>query len=248
MDLCGPMRVESINEKKYILVIVDDYYRYTWVYFLRTKDEAPEMIIKFMTRIQKIIQTIHVKFDELTAMDSEHNKLVPNSNNINFKDPSSELSQTLSKEDFDASDTPTNNDASSSTKIIVDGEEAPHIVSTSTKQTLLQYNDLADGPHQEDKDEVHENAFVNPFCTPTSNVAESSSYNHDPSNMHTFCQQIPYEHQWIKAHPLEQILRDLSKLVMMRNKLSTDAEMCTFALTLSLVEPSNIKEAMADHN
>nr|GEW27367.1 retrovirus-related Pol polyprotein from transposon TNT 1-94 [Tanacetum cinerariifolium] len=35
MDLCGPMWVESINEKKYILVIVDDYSRYTWTHFLR---------------------------------------------------------------------------------------------------------------------------------------------------------------------------------------------------------------------
>nr|GFB55330.1 hypothetical protein [Tanacetum cinerariifolium] len=31
MDLCGPMRVESVNGKKYILVIVDDYSRFTWV-------------------------------------------------------------------------------------------------------------------------------------------------------------------------------------------------------------------------
>ncbi|GJY03623.1 retrovirus-related pol polyprotein from transposon TNT 1-94 [Tanacetum coccineum] len=31
MDLCGPMRVQSINGKKYILVIVDDYSRFTWV-------------------------------------------------------------------------------------------------------------------------------------------------------------------------------------------------------------------------
>ncbi|GJU76735.1 retrovirus-related pol polyprotein from transposon TNT 1-94 [Tanacetum coccineum] len=38
MDLYGLMRVKSINGKKYILVIVDDYSRYTWVYFLRTKD------------------------------------------------------------------------------------------------------------------------------------------------------------------------------------------------------------------
>nr|GFB21944.1 hypothetical protein [Tanacetum cinerariifolium] len=29
MDLCGPMRVESVNGKKYILVIVDDYSRFT---------------------------------------------------------------------------------------------------------------------------------------------------------------------------------------------------------------------------
>nr|GEY25572.1 hypothetical protein [Tanacetum cinerariifolium] len=42
MDLCGPMRVESINGKKYILVIVDDYSRFTWVKFLGSKDEAPD--------------------------------------------------------------------------------------------------------------------------------------------------------------------------------------------------------------
>ncbi|GJX09451.1 retrovirus-related pol polyprotein from transposon TNT 1-94 [Tanacetum coccineum] len=52
MDLCGPMRVESINGKKYILVIFDDYSRFTWVNFLRSKDEAPEFIVKFLKMIQ----------------------------------------------------------------------------------------------------------------------------------------------------------------------------------------------------
>nr|GFC76881.1 retrovirus-related Pol polyprotein from transposon TNT 1-94 [Tanacetum cinerariifolium] len=52
MDLCGPMRVESVNGKKYILVIVDDYYRFTWVKFLRSKDETPMFIIKFLKMIQ----------------------------------------------------------------------------------------------------------------------------------------------------------------------------------------------------
>ncbi|GKB13058.1 integrase, catalytic region, zinc finger, CCHC-type containing protein [Tanacetum coccineum] len=51
MDLCGPMRVESINRKKYILVIVDDYSRFTWVRFLRSKDEAPDAIIKCIKNI-----------------------------------------------------------------------------------------------------------------------------------------------------------------------------------------------------
>ncbi|GJX89259.1 retrovirus-related pol polyprotein from transposon TNT 1-94 [Tanacetum coccineum] len=41
VDLCRPMRVQSINGKKYILVIVDDYSRFTWVKFLRSKDETP---------------------------------------------------------------------------------------------------------------------------------------------------------------------------------------------------------------
>nr|GFC70010.1 retrovirus-related Pol polyprotein from transposon TNT 1-94 [Tanacetum cinerariifolium] len=45
MDLCGPMRVKSVNGKKYILVIVDDYSRFTWVKFVRSKDETPMFII-----------------------------------------------------------------------------------------------------------------------------------------------------------------------------------------------------------
>ncbi|GJU83195.1 retrovirus-related pol polyprotein from transposon TNT 1-94 [Tanacetum coccineum] len=48
MDLCGPMRVESINRKKYVLVIVDDYSRYTWTHFLRSKDERPKVLIDFL--------------------------------------------------------------------------------------------------------------------------------------------------------------------------------------------------------
>ncbi|GJZ72475.1 retrovirus-related pol polyprotein from transposon TNT 1-94, partial [Tanacetum coccineum] len=52
MDLCGPMRVQSINGKKYILVIVDDYSRFTWVKFLISKDETLEFVIKFLKQIQ----------------------------------------------------------------------------------------------------------------------------------------------------------------------------------------------------
>ncbi|GJU09081.1 retrovirus-related pol polyprotein from transposon TNT 1-94, partial [Tanacetum coccineum] len=52
MDLCGPMCVTSVNGKKYILVIVDDYSRFTWVKCLRSKDEAPAFIINFLKMIQ----------------------------------------------------------------------------------------------------------------------------------------------------------------------------------------------------
>ncbi|GJX58173.1 retrovirus-related pol polyprotein from transposon TNT 1-94, partial [Tanacetum coccineum] len=52
MDLCGPMRVQSINGKKCILVIVDDYSRFTWVKFLRSKDETLEFVINFLKQIQ----------------------------------------------------------------------------------------------------------------------------------------------------------------------------------------------------
>ncbi|GJX13373.1 retrovirus-related pol polyprotein from transposon TNT 1-94 [Tanacetum coccineum] len=60
MDLCGPMRVASVNGKKYILVIVDDYSRFTWVKFLRSKDEAPDFIIKFLKMIQLRLK-VHVQ-------------------------------------------------------------------------------------------------------------------------------------------------------------------------------------------
>nr|GEY74994.1 putative ribonuclease H-like domain-containing protein [Tanacetum cinerariifolium] len=58
MDLCGPMRVASINGKKYILVFVDDYSRYTWTLFLCSKDETPEVLKDFLTMIQKNLQAL----------------------------------------------------------------------------------------------------------------------------------------------------------------------------------------------
>ncbi|GJV98096.1 retrovirus-related pol polyprotein from transposon TNT 1-94 [Tanacetum coccineum] len=61
MDLCGPMRVASVNGKKYILVIVDDYSRFTWVKCLRSKDEAPAFIINFL----KMIQTLREYYEKV---------------------------------------------------------------------------------------------------------------------------------------------------------------------------------------
>nr|GEV44157.1 hypothetical protein [Tanacetum cinerariifolium] len=58
MNLCGPMRVASINGKKYILVIVDDYSRYTWTLFLRSKDEKPEVLKDFLMMIQRNLQAL----------------------------------------------------------------------------------------------------------------------------------------------------------------------------------------------
>nr|GFC01362.1 retrovirus-related Pol polyprotein from transposon TNT 1-94 [Tanacetum cinerariifolium] len=46
-----------INGKRYVLVIVDDYSHYTWVHFLRSKDEAPKVIIKFLKRITVLLQS-----------------------------------------------------------------------------------------------------------------------------------------------------------------------------------------------
>ncbi|GJW43593.1 retrovirus-related pol polyprotein from transposon TNT 1-94 [Tanacetum coccineum] len=57
MDLCGPMRIARINGKRYVLVIMDDYSRYTWVHFLKSKDEAPKVIKTFLKRITVLLQS-----------------------------------------------------------------------------------------------------------------------------------------------------------------------------------------------
>nr|GEV43083.1 retrovirus-related Pol polyprotein from transposon TNT 1-94 [Tanacetum cinerariifolium] len=61
MDLYGLMSIASINGKQYVLVIVDDYSHYIWVYFLRSKDEAPEVIKTFLKRIIVLLQVVELR-------------------------------------------------------------------------------------------------------------------------------------------------------------------------------------------
>ncbi|GJT75654.1 retrovirus-related pol polyprotein from transposon TNT 1-94 [Tanacetum coccineum] len=73
MDLCGPMRVESINGKKYIFVIFDDYSLYTLVYFLHTKYEAPNTIINFINQVQRNFKAkiLKIRTDNGTKFKNE---------------------------------------------------------------------------------------------------------------------------------------------------------------------------------
>nr|GEU33297.1 hypothetical protein [Tanacetum cinerariifolium] len=75
MDLCGAIRVASINGKKYILVIVDDYSRYTWVYFLCIKDEAPDMIIDFINQVQRNLKAQILTIQTDNGTEFKHEKL-----------------------------------------------------------------------------------------------------------------------------------------------------------------------------
>ncbi|GJR46446.1 retrovirus-related pol polyprotein from transposon TNT 1-94 [Tanacetum coccineum] len=430
IDLCGPMRVTSINGKKYILVIVDNYSRYTWVYFLRTQHEAPDMIIDFINQVQRnlkahiltirtdngtefkneklrafyaklgivhktsiartpqqngvvkrrnctlveaartllifsktpdflwtkaiatacftrnhsivhtrynktpyelihgrkpniqyfhmfgslcyptndrddlskmkpkvdigifigysesshgfhiynhqtkmIMEMIHVKFDELTPMDSECNNSEPRINKMNFQDSSKDSQSVPSKTDLDnlfgplyeeyyavsspemsdnsAANTLDNKNISSSSSIVVEEDEAPQIVSSSAEQVATEpnsrvLNENADELVQEDIAEFDENVFYYPPQTPIFKEAESSSIYQDSSNMHEFHQTNRSTDKWTKNHLIEQVIGDPSKPVMTRRQLHTDAEVCMYELTMSTTEPKNIKEAMLD--
>ncbi|GJS98868.1 putative ribonuclease H-like domain-containing protein [Tanacetum coccineum] len=432
IDLCGPMWVACINGKRYILIIVEDYSRYTWVFFLQTKDEAPDMIINFITQIQrslkaqvlkvrfdngtelkneklrtyyaklgiihntstnrtpqqngvieqrnhtlveaarimlifskipeflcseaiatacfthncslihirhnktpynlikgrkpnvqyfhvfrsvcyptndhndlgkmkpkanigifigysessigfhiynhrtkKIMETIHVKFDELTAMASECNNSGPGFNCSNFQDSLKDSQSVPSKEDLDnlfgplygeyyATRTPEvsndftantldNGDTPSSSSIIVEENEVPQVVTSSEEQVANEpttpfSNENANESVQEDVAAFDENDFYNPFHTHMFEEAKSSSTFQDPLNMHEFYQTHRSTDRWTKNHPIEQVIGDPSKPIMVRQILHTNAEMCMFALIVSTTEPKNIKESMLDHS
>nr|GEV59931.1 hypothetical protein [Tanacetum cinerariifolium] len=97
-----------------------------------------------------------------------------------------------------------------------------------------------------ENDQVADDEFINIFSTPVQDQGETSSRHVDSSNMHTFYQRFPFEHRWIKDHPLEQVIGNPLQSVRTKRQLESDAEMCMFALTVGRTEPKNIKEAMAD--
>ncbi|GJT97999.1 putative ribonuclease H-like domain-containing protein [Tanacetum coccineum] len=55
MDLFGPTFVSSLMHKKYCLVVTDDYSRFTWVFFLITKDETSEILKNFIKEIENLV-------------------------------------------------------------------------------------------------------------------------------------------------------------------------------------------------
>ncbi len=73
MDLFGPISTASLSGKYYGYVIVDDYSRYTWVHFLRSKNEAFQNFIKFSKAVQK------EKDAEISKVRSDHGKEFENS-------------------------------------------------------------------------------------------------------------------------------------------------------------------------
>nr|GFA06845.1 hypothetical protein [Tanacetum cinerariifolium] len=139
--------------------------------------------------------------------------------------PQVRQTSTASTTIVDTTPTPTNSSS-----------HATNIPITSQDVDELNPNVLFDG-----------NTFVNPFANPSTSDAESSSsQNMDPSNMHTFYQPYPYEVQWTKDHPLEQVIKEPSRPVLTWNQLRSDGDMCMYALTVSTIEPKNVKEATTD--
>ncbi|KAI3770443.1 hypothetical protein L6452_01576 [Arctium lappa] len=78
MDLFGPVNIQSIAGKKYTLVIVDEYSRYTWVIFLRCKSDTPEELISFVKK-REVLNNLTVR-----SIRSDHGTEFKNSSLNNF--------------------------------------------------------------------------------------------------------------------------------------------------------------------
>nr|GEY23071.1 hypothetical protein [Tanacetum cinerariifolium] len=309
------MRVASINDKWYVLVIVDDYSRYTWVHFLRTKDETPEVIKNFLKknyvrlqapviivrtdnetefknhalkeyfdsfgityetfaaktpqvynrRTKKIIETMNITFDELSAMAFEQNSSKPGLQSLTSGQISSGLELTYapstitpqrpSERDLDILFEPLHNEhLGDSAPAPTNSSNTPvysHNVDARSQQHAQQQGNLTSSPTASAADNLlnavfEGDLFVNPFATPSTESVVSSTQYVDPSNMNTFYQPYPYDYKWAKDHPLEQVIREPSRPVLTRNQLKTDGDMYIYPLTVSIIKPKSVKEALTN--
>ncbi|GKE53789.1 hypothetical protein Tco_1488945 [Tanacetum coccineum] len=199
-------------------------------------------------RTKKIMETIHVKFNELTTMASEHDCLEPELQQFINHNSSVKTMNTPSKKDLDNlfgpmyeeyfekkfSDTPINSaaqptqiheDSLSTSSIIIDEHEAPPIVTTSDEQTSPISLTKADEFNQEDYADFDGNTQFVSYNPLSHEEIESSTTALETSNVQNFHEVQPSTHIWTKDHPLNQVIGDPSKLVMTRQRLHTVFEL-----------------------
>nr|GFB61187.1 hypothetical protein [Tanacetum cinerariifolium] len=164
-------------------------------------------------RTRKIIETMNVMFDELSAMAFEQNSSRPRLQKAPRAIPVAPVEQNLQAPTASMNLTPSPT-----------ASAADNVLNAGFKGEL----------------------FVNPFGTPSTESVVSSTQYVDPLNMHTFYQPYSHDYQWTKDHPLEQVIGEPSRPVLTRNQLKTDGDMCNYALTVSILEPKTVKEALTD--
>lgn len=78
MDLAGPMRVQSPGGARYMFVLVDDFSRYTWVLFLKTKDQVFKVFFELIPLLETSLAS------PLRAICSDHGTKFENGDMLTF--------------------------------------------------------------------------------------------------------------------------------------------------------------------
>nr|GEW27387.1 hypothetical protein [Tanacetum cinerariifolium] len=215
----------------------------------------------FNKRTRVIVETIHVNFDELPHMVSDHvssdptpkSETVTTSNEMDllfslmFDELLNGSSQVVSKSSaVTTADAPNECQQHYITSLNNQTTNAPTCQVLTQAPTVTSNENIKQAKMIAENAQVADDEFINIFCTSIQDRGETSSLHVDSSNIHTFYQHHLSEHRWTKDHSLEQVIRNPSQSVRTRRQLESDGKMCMFALTVSQTKPKNIKEAMAD--
>ncbi|GJU82658.1 retrovirus-related pol polyprotein from transposon TNT 1-94 [Tanacetum coccineum] len=223
MDLCGPMRVASVNGKKYILVIVDDYSRFTWVKCLRSKDEAPAFIINFLKMIQ-------VRLKEIVQR-------IRTDNGTEF------VNQTL-REYYEKVDISHETSVARSPQQngVVERRNCTLIEAARTmliyaKAPLFLWAEaVATTCYTQNRSMIRHRHEI-----PSDQSSSSGSIH---TIVHPDHQILKHNSKWTKDHPLENIIGELARPVSTRLQLHEQALFCYYDAFLTAVEPKTYKDAL----
>nr|GEV14794.1 retrovirus-related Pol polyprotein from transposon TNT 1-94 [Tanacetum cinerariifolium] len=241
IDLCGPMRVASINGKKYVLAIVDDYSRYTWTHFLRSKDETPVVLIDFLRLVQR---GLHAQKTSV-ARTPEQNGVVERRNRTRVEAARTMLSAAKVLLFFWAEAIATTCFTQNRSLVIPRHEKTPyHIINDRKPSVKFFYIFISFWVFNKRTRVIMETIHVNFDELP------HMASDHVSSDPVPQCQRTKLGHDNLSPgpqyYPLEQVIGNPSQSVRTRRQLESDGEMCMFALTVSRTESKNIKEALAD--
>ncbi|GJR45249.1 retrovirus-related pol polyprotein from transposon TNT 1-94 [Tanacetum coccineum] len=268
MDLCGPMRIQSIHGRKYILVIIEDYYRFTWVKFLRSKDEVPEFVIKFLKMIQVCLNVTiqNIKTDNGTEFVNQTLRAYYEDVRISHQHRKPDLSYLHV---FGALCYPTN-DSEDLGKLKPKADigifigPGPQLMTPRTISLGLVPNPPSPTPYvpptKKDYDILFQPMFDEYFSSLPSvaslvpaviipepvNSTESSSRDAILTNVYSVNQPPKHLRKWTKDHPLDNVTGNPSRPVSTRHQLQTEDMFCYFDDFLTSVEAKNYKEALKE--
>nr|GEZ91211.1 integrase, catalytic region, zinc finger, CCHC-type, peptidase aspartic, catalytic [Tanacetum cinerariifolium] len=149
-------------------------------------------------RTNNIIEIMNVTFDELSTMAFEQRISKPRLQSMTSEQITAPRTVLAAQAPL-VLQTPTTSTTIADTVLTPTNSSSQATKYPNTSQDV----DELDTQHVQ-KAMLDGNKFVDPFATPSTSAAESSSSKYvDPSNMHTFYQPYPHEYLWTKEQPLE---------------------------------------------